>query len=151
MKWQKKGNETCQSGKQYKNCNIYEKVTRNKFSGHNKNIKEQINNENAVKSKQSQFSHGIVKDTFVNKDCDNNIDKYVKDKTIKNNGMGLEKNDNTVKNNDVVLEKNAPKMTDLHDDQLVRISSRHSKSVIRLNNEGRGVHANKIIMVSNHR
>lgn len=53
------------------------------LSGYSENIKEQIDNENAVKSDQPQLLHDIVIGTVVNKDFNNTIDKYITDKTVK--------------------------------------------------------------------
>lgn len=94
------------------------------MSGYNKNIKEQINNENDVKSDQSQFSHDSVTGRTITKHCDNIIDKSIKGKTVKNN--------------DVDFEKSVLAQTDLHDRQPVQRSSQHSKPVVRLNYEGEG-------------
>lgn len=71
------GKGTGQSEKQYNYCDRYEIVNKNRFSGHNENIKEQTDNENTLKSNQSRFSNDIVTCTVVNKDCDKSKDKYV--------------------------------------------------------------------------
>lgn len=61
-----KGEEMGQSDKQYNDR--YEGINRDMLSGFNENIKEQFNNENALKPDQSQFLHVIVIGMVVNKD-----------------------------------------------------------------------------------
>lgn len=83
------------------------------LSVYNKNIKEQMDNENAVK--YNQFPHNIARSTVVNKDYDN-AEKSVKNKSIKNYDMNLEQSvpvkNKSIKNNDVNLEQSVPVKTD---------------------------------------
>lgn len=110
--------ETSKSDKKYNDYDRYEKFNRNRFSGHNENIKELIDNENAVKSNQFQFSLDVVTDAVVNKVYVDTTDKSVKGKTINNN--------------DVDIEKSASTKTDQYDGEPVRRSSSHIKHLVRL-------------------
>lgn len=51
-----------------------------------------MNNENAVKSNQSEFLNDSIASTVINKNYDNTLDIYLKDKSVKNNDFDLEKN-----------------------------------------------------------
>lgn len=83
--------ETSQSDKKYNHYDRYEKFNRNRFSGHNENIKEHIDTENAVKSNHFQFSLDVITDAVVNKVYVDTADKSVNDKTIKNNDVDIKK------------------------------------------------------------
>lgn len=56
---------------------MYEGINRERLTGYNKNIKEQMYNESTVKSDQSQLLQDIVIGTVANKECDNSIHKYI--------------------------------------------------------------------------
>lgn len=54
---------------------------------------------NSIASDQFQFSRDIATGAIINKDCHNTstIDKYLKEKIVKNDGINLEKITHTVK------------------------------------------------------
>lgn len=87
----KKGEETSQSDQQCNGIHRYEIFNRENLSKCNENIKGRIDNKNDVKSDQSPFSLDIVAGIVINKDYDNTKNKYVRDKSITNSGINLEK------------------------------------------------------------
>lgn len=79
------------SNNKHNDCDNYEGLNRERLSECNENTKGPTNNENTIKFDQSHLSHDIIQGTLINKDFDNIIYKYVSEKSVKNNGIDLER------------------------------------------------------------